>query len=130
LRHNIAGSKGRKLNPLELPTALAGNDQRIQSTGGTMATKPMPNEELVEVFDTQEESEAQVVRGLLETAGIDALITGLDAPQDVLPGVGGVVIRVPAEQAEEARRMIDEYRTQGEVSEDESSDETPPGEPA
>lgn len=94
-----------------------------------MATKPMPNEELVEVFDTQEESEAQVVRGLLETAGIDALITGLDAPQDVLPGVGGVVIRVPAEQAEEARRLIEEYRTQGDISEDESLDETPPEEP-
>lgn len=93
-----------------------------------MATKPMPNEELVEVFDTQEESEAQVVRGLLETAGIDALITGLDAPQDVLPGVGGVVIRVPAGQAEEAHRIIEEYRAQGEVSEEESMGE--PGEPA
>ncbi len=94
-----------------------------------MATKPMPNEELIEVFDTQEESEAQVVRGLLETAGIEALITGLDAPQDVLPGVGGVVIRVPAEQAEEARRLIEEYRVQGDFSEDESLDETPPEEP-
>ncbi len=93
-----------------------------------MATKPMPNEELVEVFDTQEESEAQVVRGLLETAGIDALITGLDAPQDVLPGVGGVVIRVPEEQAEEARRIIEEYRTQGEAGEDDDetvTDESP-----
>jgi putative signal transducing protein len=95
-----------------------------------MATKPMPNEELLEVFDTQEESEAQVVRGLLETAGIDALITGLDAPQDVLPGVGGVVIRVPAEQAEEARRIIEEYRTQGDFIEDESADEIPPEEQA
>lgn len=98
-----------------------------------MATKPMPNEELVEVFDTQEESEAQVVLGLLETAGIDALITGLDAPQDVLPGVGGVVIRVPAHQAEEARRRIDDYRTSAaeDVSEDESlTDELPPEEPA
>jgi Putative prokaryotic signal transducing protein len=96
-----------------------------------MATKPMPNEELVEVFDTQEESEALVIKGLLETAGIPALITGLDAPQEVLPGVGGVVVRVPAEQAEEARRMIDEYRTQDGVSEDESlSGELPPEEPA
>lgn len=98
-----------------------------------MATRPMPDGKLVEVFDTQEESEAQVVRGLLETAGIDALITGLDAPQDVLPGVGGVVIRVPEEQAEEALRLIDEYRISGaeDISEDESlGDEPPPEEPA
>jgi len=91
-----------------------------------MATQPMPDEELVEVFDTQEESEAFVVRGLLETAGIDALITGLDAPQDVLPGVGGVVVRVPAGQAEEARRLIEEYRSppgENDVSEEELPDE-------
>ncbi len=91
-----------------------------------MATKPMPNEELVEVFDTQEESEAQVVRGLLETAGIDALITGLDAPQDVLPGVGGGVVRVNPDQAEEAKQIIEDYRASGEaedVSEDDVSGE-------
>jgi len=91
-----------------------------------MATQPMPDEELVEVFDTQEESEAMIVRGLLESAGIPALITGLDAPQDVLPGVGGVLVRVPAKQAEEARRVIEEYSSSGdeiELSEDEGPDE-------
>lgn len=82
-----------------------------------MATqpKPTPNEELVEVFGTKEESEAMVVRGLLETAGIDVLVTATDAPQDVLPGVGGVVLRVPATQAEEALRMIEEYRASAEL---------------
>jgi Putative prokaryotic signal transducing protein len=75
-----------------------------------MATKPTPNEELVQVFGSNEESEAMVVSGLLETAGIDCLVTAIDAPQDVLPGVGGTVVKVPAEVAGEARRIIEEYR--------------------
>src|SRR5205823_3984189 len=75
--------------------------------------------DLVEVFDTQQESEALVVRGLLESAGIDALVSSLDAPQDVLPGVGGVVLRVRADQAEEARRMIEDYRVSGPIGPEE-----------
>lgn len=78
-----------------------------------MSTTPqgLPDDrDLVQVFDTQEESEAMVVRGLLDSAGIDALMVGLDTPQDVLPGVGGVVVRVNADDAEEARRIIEEYR--------------------
>ena len=51
-----------------------------------------------------------VVRGLLESAGIDADLTSLDAQQDILPGVGGTVILVREEDAAEARRLIDEYR--------------------
>jgi hypothetical protein len=66
--------------------------------------------ELVEVFDTQSESEALVVKGLLDSAGIDAAVISLDAPQDVLPGVGGMVVRVSADRADEARRIIAESR--------------------
>lgn len=69
-----------------------------------------PNTELVEIFDTQEESEALVIQGLLDSAGIESLMTNLDAPQDVLPGVGGVVLRVTPDVAEEARRVIEEYQ--------------------
>jgi hypothetical protein len=76
-----------------------------------MATLPLPeDQELIEVFDTQQESEALVVQGLLESAGIESMISGLDAPQDVLPGVGGVIVRVRPDQAEEARRVIEEHR--------------------
>jgi hypothetical protein len=71
---------------------------------------PNPNEKLVRVFDTEQESEAMVVRGLLESAGIDNDITSLDAQQDILPGVGGTVILVREEDAAEARRVIEEYR--------------------
>ncbi|MGO9125347.1 MAG: putative signal transducing protein [Terriglobales bacterium] len=71
---------------------------------------PTPNEKLVRVFDTEQESEALVVRGLLESAEIDCDVTSLDAQQDILPGVGGTVILVRQDDAEKARRMIEEYR--------------------
>jgi hypothetical protein len=67
-------------------------------------------QELVSVFDTMDEAEALVVQGLLESNGIETLLTNLDAPQDVLPGVGGVVLRVRPEEAEEAREIIEAYR--------------------
>ncbi len=76
-----------------------------------MATNaPDPSDALVTVFDTEQESEAMVVKGLLESEGIDTVLTNLDAPQDVLPGVGGVVLQVRPEQADEARRIIEESR--------------------
>jgi len=78
----------------------------------------------VDVFGTKEDSEALVVQGLLDSAGIESVIVSLDAPQEVLPGVGGVVVRVAAEDAEEARRLIEEYRTAAEQApEDEEADD-------
>jgi hypothetical protein len=74
------------------------------------------------VFDTNDEAEALVVQGLLDANGIESLRTNLDAPQDVLPGVGGVVLRVRASDAEEARRIIEEQRNDAQSSE-ESTDE-------
>lgn len=71
---------------------------------------PTPNERLVTVFDTEQESEAMVVHGLLESAGIDADITSRDAQQDILPGVGGTVILVREEDAEKAKSLIEESR--------------------
>jgi len=91
-----------------------------------MATKPMPNEELVQVFGSNEESEAMVVSGLLETAGIDCLVTAIAAPQDVLPGVGGTVVKVAAEVAEEARRIIEEYRASAAAEVNSESEEEEP----
>jgi hypothetical protein len=92
-----------------------------------MATQPQRNEELVQVFDAEQESEAMVVQSLLESAGIDAIVSGLDAPPDILPGVGGVVIRVAPEKADEARRLIEEYRASGAAAaeEGELSSEAP-----
>lgn len=76
-----------------------------------MATLPNQghdDRDLESVFETSEDSEAQVVQGLLESADIDALVTG-ENPADILP-VGTIVVRVPAAEAEEARRIIAEYR--------------------
>lgn len=75
--------------------------------------KPDANEKLEQVFDTADETEALVVRGLLESNGIECMESTLDAPQDVLPGVGGIVISVRQEQAAQARVMIEEYRSDG-----------------
>jgi hypothetical protein len=74
------------------------------------AARPNPNEKLVRVFDTEQESEAMVVHSLLESTGIDSDITSLDAQQDILPGVGGTIILVREEDADQARRVIAEYR--------------------
>src|SRR5512135_1889595 len=78
--------------------------------GSKVEERPNPNEKLVKVFDTEQESEAMVVRGLLESAGIESDITSLDAQQELLPGVGGTIILVREEDAEAARQLIEEYR--------------------
>ena len=70
---------------------------------------PVPGEKLVRVFDAEQESEVLVVRGLLESQGIDCQMTALDIPQDVMP-VGGAVILVREEDAAQARQLIDDYR--------------------
>lgn len=75
-----------------------------------MSTKPTSDPELVEVFDTMQESEAMVVHGLLTSAGIESVVANLQAPQDVFPGVGGISVRVNPAQEEEARQVIDDYR--------------------
>jgi hypothetical protein len=86
-----------------------------------MATRPQRDPELVDVFDTTQESEAMVVHGLLESAGIEcAVITG--EAQDVLAGVGGMIIRVSPEQADEARHIIEEYRNTAAGDEDDGED--------
>ena len=72
-----------------------------------------PNEALVVVFESEQESEAMVVQSLLESAGIDVMLTSFDAPQDVLPGVGGVKLQVREDQAEEARAILTQYQNKG-----------------
>ena len=90
------------------------------------ADKPeVPNHaELVKVFDSDQESEVMVVRSLLESAGIDAITTNLDAPQDILPGVGGVVVLVRPEQAEEARAIIADFSADGIIAAEEAEAES------
>ena len=91
-----------------------------------MATNPVPNpnEKLVKVFDAEQESEAMVVKGLLDAEGIDSEITAIDAPQDVLP-IGGTRILVREEDAARAIQIIEEYRRTPDEEADEDFTEEP-----
>jgi hypothetical protein len=84
---------------------------------------PDPNEKLVKVFDSEQESEVMIVTGLLEAAGIDCITQTLDIPQDVIP-VGGVVVLVRDEQAAEARKLIEEYRATGPADADQAEQDS------
>ncbi len=72
--------------------------------------RPDPNEKLVKIFDSEEESEALVVKGLLDSASIDSDLTSASLLQEAFPGLGGMIILVREEDAEKARSLIAEYR--------------------
>jgi Putative prokaryotic signal transducing protein len=72
--------------------------------------QPEPDEKLVKIFDTEQENEALVVKGLLESAGINSDLKSIDAVQDAFPGVGGTIILVREEDAPEAGKIIEAYR--------------------
>jgi Putative prokaryotic signal transducing protein len=71
---------------------------------------PDPNEKLVKIFDTEQESEALVVKGLLDSAGIENDLKSGSLVQEAFPGLGGMLILVREEDAEKARRLIAESR--------------------
>jgi len=86
--------------------------------------QPDPNEKLVKVFDTEQETEAMVVKGLLESAGIEVDLKSIDAVQDTFPGVGGSIILVREEDAPEAQKVIESYRKLPPLDDDETADIT------
>ena len=81
-----------------------------QSNATAEARRPDPNEKLVKVFDSEQESEAMVVKGLLDSANIDSDLTSASFLQDAFPGLGGMIILVREEDAEKARSLIAESR--------------------
>jgi hypothetical protein len=95
-------------------------ESRNSTTG--VNPRPDPNEKLVKVFDAERESEALVVKGLLESSGIDSDMTSLSAQQDTFPGVGGTIILVREEDAEAARRIIAEFRQSPDAGDDETAE--------
>ena len=80
--------------------------------------KPDPNEKLVKVVDSEQESEAIIGKGLLDSAGIDSDLTAASMVQDTFPGLGGMIILVREEDAEAARRVIAERQQAGPLTED------------
>lgn len=90
--------------------------------------RPDPNEKLVKVFDSEAESEALVVKGLLDSAGIDSDLTAAAMVQDMFPGLGGMIILVRADDEQQARQVIAEYQ-QSPSDEDETAEIEISGEP-
>jgi hypothetical protein len=96
-----------------------------QPDASAEASGPNPDEQLIKVFETEQESEALVVKGLLDSAGIENDVVS-DLSQDAFPGLGGTVILVREEDAEKARQLIAESRQQvpvdaaGDVEDDET----------
>jgi hypothetical protein len=84
--------------------------------------RPNPNEKLVKVFDSEVESEAMVVKGLLDSAGIDNDLTAGSMVQDMFPGLGGMIILVRGEDAETARRVIADYQRATPDDDDETAE--------
>lgn len=97
----------------------------LDSAGGR--PRPDPNEKLVKVFDSEDESEALVVKGLLESAGIDSDLMSASLVQDTFPGLGGMIILVREEDADAARRVIEERQplTDDDTAEIETIEEPP-----
>jgi hypothetical protein len=85
-------------------------DVMAESNARVEARRHDPNEKLVKVFDSEDESESLVVRGLLDSAGIESDLTSGSLLQDAFPGLGGMLILVREEDAEKARNLIAEYR--------------------
>lgn len=71
--------------------------------------EPRPEAEPIPVFSTSQESEALIVQGLLTSAGIESLVSNLGVDQALWPSVAGVAVLVNPSQAEEARKIIEEY---------------------
>jgi hypothetical protein len=94
-----------------------------QSNAMAEEQRPDPNEKLVKVFDSEQESEALVVKGLLDSAGIESDLESGSFVQDAFPGLGGMVILVRAQDAEKARALIAESQKLG-AAIDADEDET------
>jgi putative signal transducing protein len=93
------------------------------NSAASVTARPDPNEKLVKVFDSELESEAMIVKGLLESAGIDSDLTAGAMIPDMFPGLGGMIILVREQDAETARRLIEEYRQSNPPTDDDETAE-------
>ena len=80
------------------------------NSAGDGQPRPDPHEKLVKVFESEQEPEALVVKGLLDSANIESDLASATLLQDAFPGLGGMIILVREEDAEKARRTIAESR--------------------
>jgi len=94
------------------------SDAATQKQRDSESNRPNPNEKLVKVFDSEQESEAMVVKGLLDSAGIESDLASASLLQDAFPGMGGMIITVREEDAERARQLIGESRQEANAADD------------
>jgi len=99
----------------------------VKSTA-EMQQRPDPNEQLVKVFESGQETEALVVKGLLESLSIESDLAPISLTQHAFPNMGGTMILVREKDAERARRLIVEY-SQNQPDADEEVEETSAEEP-
>lgn len=92
--------------------------------------QPDPNEKLIRVFDSEQETEALVVKGLLDANGIDNDLASGQLLQDAFPGMGGMIILVREEDASRARALIAESRQSSlaDETDDDATEELPAAE--
>lgn len=84
--------------------------------------RPDPNEKLVKVFDSELEPEAMIVKGLLESSGIDSDLTSASMVQDTFPGLGGMIILVRQADADAAQKLIAEHQQLPDQDDDETAE--------
>ena len=94
----------------------------IGDPAGDAQPRPDPNEKLVKIFDSERETEALVVKGLLDSANIENSLTPISLTQYAFPDVGGTAILVKEEDAEAAKRLIEEYRRPLSAADDETAE--------
>jgi len=87
-------------------------------SSGDERRQPDPNEKLVKVFDSEQEPEAMVVKGLLDSASIENDLKSASLLQDAFPGLGGMIILVREEDAQKALGLIAEYKRQPSAGDD------------
>ena len=95
-----------------------------ETNATTEEQRPNPNEKLVKVFDSEQESEALVVKGLLDSAGIENDLKSGSFLQDAFPGLGGMIILVREGDEEKALSLIAESRQAVATVETVDEDET------
>ena len=93
-----------------------------QSNATAEERRPDPNEKLVKVFGSEQESEAMVVKGLLDSASIENSLGPVSLSQYAFPDVGGTVILVKEEDAAAARQLIEDYRRSEPGADDETAE--------
>ena len=103
---------------------MADEEGSVESPEENANQEPEPQQELEIVFSTNDDSEALVVRGLLESSGLEVAMKTPEAPIGVFPisasDLGRVHLLVRAQRAGEARSIIEESQQQDLQASDEN----------